>query len=112
MWVNFLALNVDYVLRTGAFDPSKASIPPCDSFCSGDYRVFSVLCDVSAVPAAFSDESSSSPLLYPFPPLPNSLFNLPSSLKSRPLNSGSRLAFKLPQQVQAEPGHQTYSGAF
>jgi ribosome assembly protein 4 len=26
MWVNFLALNVDYVLRTGAFDPSKASI--------------------------------------------------------------------------------------
>jgi len=30
MWVNFLALNVDYVLRTGAFDPAKAGTQPPD----------------------------------------------------------------------------------
>jgi len=36
MWVNFLALSVDYVLRTGAFDPAKATIQPSDAACSGD----------------------------------------------------------------------------
>lgn len=25
-WVNVLALNTDYVMRTGAFDPAKATI--------------------------------------------------------------------------------------
>ena len=36
MWVNFLALNVDYVLRTGAFDPANSSDHIDDSLCSGD----------------------------------------------------------------------------
>ena len=29
-WVNVLALNTDYVIRTGAFDPAKASLVPDD----------------------------------------------------------------------------------
>ena len=35
MWVNFLALNVDYVLRTGACDFANASLHTSDSVCSG-----------------------------------------------------------------------------
>ena len=41
MWVNFLALNVDYVLRTGAFDAAKATIQPPDSVSSGDHQTLS-----------------------------------------------------------------------
>ena len=40
MWVNFLALNVDYVLRTGAFDPAKGGSNPPNSVCSGEQRLF------------------------------------------------------------------------
>jgi len=39
-WVNFLALNVDYVLRTGAFDPAKGGSNPPNSVCSGEQRLF------------------------------------------------------------------------
>jgi len=36
MWVNFLALSVDYVLRTGAFDPAKAGQQSSNTASSGD----------------------------------------------------------------------------
>lgn len=29
-WVNVLALNTDYVMRTGSFDPSKAQLVPAE----------------------------------------------------------------------------------
>jgi ribosome assembly protein 4 len=35
-WVNVLALNTDYVMRTGAFDPSKAKIVHEDD-CKSSY---------------------------------------------------------------------------
>ena len=35
-WVNVLALNSDYVMRTGAFDPASASIVPRDITLSED----------------------------------------------------------------------------
>lgn len=39
MWVNFLALSADYVLRTGAFDPTTAALQPSDAVCSGEIRL-------------------------------------------------------------------------
>ena len=30
-WVNVLALNTDYVMKTGAFDPATATIVPQES---------------------------------------------------------------------------------
>ena len=29
-WVNTMALSTDYVMRTGAFDPAKATLVPVD----------------------------------------------------------------------------------
>lgn len=34
-WVNYLALNTNYVLNTGAFDPAKATIVHADCTLSG-----------------------------------------------------------------------------
>ncbi len=40
-WVNSLALSTDYVIRTGAFDPAKASIVHKDVTESGTTAILS-----------------------------------------------------------------------
>ena len=35
-WVNVLALNTDYVMRTGAFDPATATLVPKENTMSSD----------------------------------------------------------------------------